>query len=59
MNKKAYISPATSVMLVENEQLLNAISDATSTNVEGVGVSETEYEGEGRSRNANVWDDEN
>ncbi len=60
MNKKEYIAPATDIYKVKVGQLLNTISSATSTNVDGLDVSDEEYEDVGRARRRyrNAWEDE-
>lgn len=58
MKKTAYIAPATNVLIIEVQQLLNTISGLSETNVDGLGISEKNYDGEGRSRHRSIWDDE-
>jgi len=58
MKKIAYIAPAVQVMQIHTEQLLNTISNPTSTNVDGLGISNESYEEVGRARGASIWGDE-
>ena len=55
MKKTVYIAPKTIVCLIEGQELLNAISSPSGTNVEGLGVSTENYDGETRTK-SNDWD---
>jgi hypothetical protein len=59
MKKTVYIAPATEIVKLQAQQLLNTISNPqTVTGAEGLGISTENYEDEGRSRRSSLWDDD-
>ena len=57
--KKEYISPLTSLFLMETQQMIAASKlDNTTTGDQNVKPTDEEYNGEFGSRRHNVWDDE-
>lgn len=56
--KKEYISPLTSLFLIETQQMIAASTLVKDQDNQTVKPTDEEYEGEFGSRRHNVWDDE-